>query len=543
MKEFRYTLILLFVLFVSCISNDIPYPYIEGVIQEIEVEAQVGEAEIDRTKRIVTITIDERAEIDEVKILKLITNEESILVPDAEATLKPTAFPDKSFKSLAELPGNANTTVNFTKDYKLLLQTYQDYEWTIRVTQKINRVVTIEGQTGEALFDEENKAVLIYVPEDYDLTKIKFLVFEVEGKDCVSDPDPMKGLMNFTRSHDFSIHRRGKFIARWNVRVIHSQLVATVGEVDTWARRATVNGGMMSGATPVVEYKKASDSEWSTLPQSAVSVLSSTTFKASLNKLTDGTSYEWRVNIGGKFSEVGNFTTEKIEVIPNLNFDNWTYGTRGNRLRKTWYPNDVTEHSYWATGNEGVSAVNKDPISIPVEGADAVKGKAAKLTTITGITVAKAAAGNLYIGDFETNMSAPSTSPKFGRAFSGARPDKLIGYYKYTPAAINHPVGNANRFPPTEMSMDQGHIYIRIWDANDNLFAEGEEVISAKVDAYKKFSIDIKYKNDKARPAKITIVATSSRYGGEFEPGTPGVWGQVGAGSTLYVDEFELIYE
>lgn len=43
------------------------------------------------------------------------------------------------------------------------------------------------------------------------------------------------------------------------------------------------------------------------------------------------------------------------------------------------------------------------------------------------------------------------------------------------------------------------------------------------------------------RPAAMTIVATSSRYGGEFEGAK--VVGQVGHGSTLYVDEFELLYE
>ena len=32
---------------VSCIKNDIPYPYIEGVIQAIEVKGFVGDAKID----------------------------------------------------------------------------------------------------------------------------------------------------------------------------------------------------------------------------------------------------------------------------------------------------------------------------------------------------------------------------------------------------------------------------------------------------------------------------------------------------------------
>ena len=39
----------------------------------------------------------------------------------------------------------------------------------------------------------------------------------------------------------------------------------------------------------------------------------------------------------------------------------------------------------------------------------------------------------------------------------------------------------------------------------------------------------------------MTIVATSSRYGGDFKGSK--VSGSVGTGSELYVDEFELLYE
>ena len=47
--------------------------------------------------------------------------------------------------------------------------------------------------------------------------------------------------------------------------------------------------------------------------------------------------------------------------------------------------------------------------------------------------------------------------------------------------------------------------------------------------------------NKTAKPAKITIVATSSHYGGDFTGMK--VTGSVGVGSELWVDEFELLYE
>ena len=89
--------------------------------------------------------------------------------------------------------------------------------------------------------------------------------------------------------------------------------------------------------------------------------------------------------------------------------------------------------------------------------------------------------------------------------------------------------------------MDRGHIYIKIWDSAGNLFGYGEQVITETVKEYRHFEFDIKYTDLTAKPAMMTIVATSSQYGGEFSGAR--VCGQVGAGSTLWVDEFELLYE
>ena len=63
---------------------------------------------------------------------------------------------------------------------------------------------------------------------------------------------------------------------------------------------------------------------------------------------------------------------------------------------------------------------------------------------------------------------------------------------------------------------------------------------SESVGTYTPFEVTINYSNTQKRPAKLTIVATSSRYGGNFSGNK--VVGQVGAGSTLWVDDFELSY-
>ena len=50
---------------------------------------------------------------------------------------------------------------------------------------------------------------------------------------------------------------------------------------------------------------------------------------------------------------------------------------------------------------------------------------------------------------------------------------------------------------------------------------------------YKKFSIDIKYRKTDVTPSYIVVVAAASRYGDYFTGGK---------GSTLYIDEVELIH-
>lgn len=517
----------------SCIKNDVPYPYIPGNILEMEVEGQTGEAEIDATKGLVNITIGGNVDIDSLKVLKLKISEEAMMTPDSVACVKFVKFPRWSFDSLEALPSAANTCMRLGKPAKILLQTYQEYPWTIQVKQVIHRAIKVKNQVGEAIVDESNKTVLIYVTEDQKLDEIQIDSMELGGSKATVVPAPQT-VTSFFRPQKFIVCRLGKYFEEWIVDVVQTASIGTPGEADVWARHATVVGGLKQGIDPGIEYRKESENTWTTLSAEAITKTSSTAFKAELTGLEDGTAYSWRIVANGQTSDEATFTTEKIEEVPNLNFDTWT------QEGKNWYPNPVADNyedplAYWATGNQGVTSIGKSPITLPVEGTEAYKGKAAKLTTITGVTLVKSAAGNLFIGTYKTSMTNPSSSVAFGKPFSGARPQKLTGFYKYTPQPINE--GSY----PGDLTMDECHIYIRLWDAAKKEIGYGEFIGKEDITVYTPFSLDIAYSNKKAKPAYITIVATSSHYGGEFS-GTK-VIGQVGNGSTLWVDEFELLYE
>lgn len=301
---------------------------------------------------------------------------------------------------------------------------------------------------------------------------------------------------------------------------------------DAWGQFAYLYGtSTLVSATDSYEfqYKQSSASAWTTVSAEFVNGQ----YKAKTGKLDFNTSYDYRLKCGAKMGAVSTFFTEKYEEIPNLNFDTWT------QSGKNWFANADAADSYWATGNTGVTsflAGSREPVTVAVDMPDARTGKAAKMSTITGVTLVGAAAGNLFIGSYKTDMSRPENSVKFGRSYTGARPVALSGYYKYEGKAINH-----GTFPGT-LTKDEGHIYIQVWDAGNNSIGYGELVITEDATTYQPFTIEIKYTDATAKPAKIAIVTTSSHYGGHFDDAGTKVTGQVGAGSTLWVDDFSISY-
>ena len=301
-----------------------------------------------------------------------------------------------------------------------------------------------------------------------------------------------------------------------------------------WGQFAYLSGtcSLQDAASPVqFAYKKKSESEWKTVEATKGE---GNAYSAKVSPLDFNTEYEYYILCGDKIGETCGFTTEAFEEIPNLSFDNWTQNG------KNWYPNSEASNSYWATGNEGVTTLGSSN-SIPVEGSDARTGKAGKLETVT-VALVGYAAGNLLIGSYSTNLNDMASSVQFGRSYNGARPVKLTGYYKYTPGTSM----NKNGKIPTDrtLTVDECDIYVKLW-SGDEVIAESHFITNQTVSEYTRFDLPIEYTNMTKRPDKITIVATSSRYGGEFE-GTnmfnTKVVGQVAAGSTLWVDDFELSY-
>lgn len=297
-----------------------------------------------------------------------------------------------------------------------------------------------------------------------------------------------------------------------------------------WGQFAYLSGScnLAEITSPVqFRYKKKADAEWTTIE--AVQEEGTKNYSAKVAPLDFGTEYEYYILCGDKAGETCTFTTESYVEIPNLNFDTWSQN------EKDWYPNADASNSYWSTGNEGVTlGGNSNSVGV----SDSYSGLAAQLQTVEVtmfVFVKVKAAGNIFIGSYKTNAQDPASSVTFGRDYSGARPTKLSGYFKYQPGATM----SDGSVPSEKLEKDECDIYIQLWSGGETI---GEEhfITNETVSEYTHFEIPIEYTVTNKRPDKIAIVATSSRYGGYFDG--MNVIGQLAIGSTLWVDDFELSY-
>lgn len=297
-----------------------------------------------------------------------------------------------------------------------------------------------------------------------------------------------------------------------------------------WGQFAYLSGAcnLEEITSPVqFRYKKKADSEWTTVE--AVQEEGTKNYSAKVSPLDFNTEYEYYILCGDKTGETCSFTTEAFEAIPNLGFEDWS------QEGKNWFPNTDASNSYWATGNKGVTiggSSNSTGVS------DSHTGLAARLETVevNAFIVKVKAAGNIFIGSYETNISDPASSVTFGRPYAGARPTKLSGYFKYQPGAT---MSSGSVPADRTLTSDECDIYVMLW-SGDETIGEGHFITNQTVSEYTRFEIPVEYTVTNKRPDKITIVATSSRYGGYFSG--INVIGQLAIGSTLWVDDFELSY-
>lgn len=273
------------------------------------------------------------------------------------------------------------------------------------------------------------------------------------------------------------------------------------------------------------KYKEQLEAEWKT-SENAVFDGKNASFE--INNLKPETTYEYKFCQGDVEGDVLSFTTDAETEVLNLSLDDWN--------------DEHTPGGWWDSGNSGTSVLSfystmKD---------NGNKNSCVKMVSsyMDKVIVKKFVAGNIFLGSFvKANMSDKSADIDFGKDYT-SRFSELKFDYKYTSATVNR--GDYNNMSG---KADMCHIYValttNIYHVNTNtpetfIKASDEEVIAfgefysdKTIDSFTPITIKLKYKSTTQKPNYLIIVATSSKYGDYFTGGE---------GSTLWLDELELVY-
>ncbi len=535
----------------SCaIENDIPYPIIEASIESMTVEGQRGAdqntftaATINKSARTVTLYVNDGVDLSRLQILSLkTTTGAELVVDDPNVCEDYSKFPTSGFASLDSIPLSANTRVNFSQPVTFTLRTYQDYQWKVTVNQIIQRDIDVENMRSYVI-DADTRTVIIYVDPTTDLTNLTVKKLNLGGEYGRVTPDPTLQ-KDYSKPSTFNVSCSWEeYSYEWTVYVYPDSNESGSGSTEAFAMttRATVNGKIQSGKTPVVEYRKESETSWITVPSANVNV-SSNTFSATLTGLSASTTYKYRINVDGSIGSEQSFTTATATPLENGSFDEWSSEAAANGT--LWQPWSTS--SFWDTGNRGATTI-ADSNSVPTSETCNGSGKAASLETKW--VVMKLASGNIFTGSY-VRTDGTNGVLSFGREFKSF-PSKLRINYKYTSATIDKIGEDALEY--LKGRPDSCHIYIaltdwnqpleirtrpserQLFDKNDSHVIAYAEYISGNSDSqYQQKDLVLNYRYTNRTPKYILIVASASKYGDYFTGGV---------GSKLLVDNFELIYD
>lgn len=492
----------------SCLKNDIPYPIIQVNILEIEAEGQIS-ASIDEKERVVTFTFPEQADLRNVKITKF-------TIPEGT----------RSSRNMID------QTLNLTKDQTVTLSLYQDYQWTLKAQQNIERYFVVDGAVGNATIDAPARRVVCNVSKSVDLKFVHVDKIKLGAADVSTmSPDLNNTSVDFTTQPVKVLVSAFDTSEYWSIYINQVESDVELTQVDAWTRVIWAYANAQEGKDNGFEYRMSGSDTWTKVPDEDI-ITDGGALRACIHHLEPTTSYDVRATSDNAVSSTQTVVTDSEYTVPNFSFDEW------NLDGKLWNPWAIDDEPYWGNGNKGATTLGNSN-SLPSEDTwNGGPGYSAKLETrFIGIgVVGKLAAGNLFTGTY-VKTDGTNGILDFGRPFTG-RPTRLHGYWKHKAANITH---TSSEFIEYMGRPDTAQIYITLtdWDApyeirtnpkNRHLFDINDPHIIgygtvqsySDIPNWTEFVIDIDYRATNRRPKYILIVCSASKLGDYFTGGDGG---------------------
>ena len=517
---------------VSCLfDNDLSYPKASADILSFTVEGQTSVV-IDAGLHEIRLELAESADLTKVKVTELTVSEG------------------------ARIEGGIPAYLDLTRPVTLAVKTYEVTEWTVYADQPVLRYINVDNQVGEAEFNVPDRSAVVYVSGSQSLKSVTFLdmKLEKEGSEVVSTSASIivdKQAVEETLECDFPMTLECVMLRKftvlsdgeqidWIVRVLNRDVPVEIKSVNAWAGHAYVTALFDGSGEPYFEYRRPEEESWIKVIGATIA---GTGISADFGGLEPETVYEIRLVNGDVVSDAFAFTTEAALQVPNMNFDDW-YASDPSSSKAVWYPYASGGVQAWDSANPG-AATFIGSSTVPEE-TFVVKGKAARLES--KYAVIAFAAGNIYTGRFG-KIAGVGAELDWGYGFT-SRPSALKGWYSYEPKAINK-ADKGKEDLIGQMDRCQIQVILADWDApfrinttkgkfvdienDEHIIAFGRiETDESTEGEYKEFTIDLEYRT-KTRKPKYVVISACASYLGDYFTG--------GVGSTLYVDEFEFLYE
>lgn len=357
-----------------------------------------------------------------------------------------------------------------------------------------------------------------------------------------------------------------KRVRNAQVRIMVSNAIVSTDIVEdylVWSNKATVSANVNRTLYDALEdetakvlsfnYRVKGTQDWS----SASATLDGSRMTAELTGLNKFTTYEYTAVCAGQASPaaVYEFTTEDQLQLSNAGFEDWY------KSDKVWLIYGQGGSMFWDSGNHGSATLNVNVTNYDetVKAPESAGTRSIKMESqyVSMLGIGKFAAGNVFAGQYVRTDGTDGVLA-FGRSFT-ARPTKLRGYVKYISTPITDRDGGAPADAPAIGENDHGILYVALGDwpnetglespfevrtkdkklfdkSGPNVIAYGEMIKTSSTEGSDMipFEINLDYKDLTRKPLYIIVVGSASKYGDYFTGGR---------GSTMWLDDLELVYE
>lgn len=506
----------------SCLDDSgIPYPATQANFSSFDVRYQSRRAAIDTVNRVVTVFLNDSANISAVEVTGY------TLSPDMATAVD---------------PGILDRPLNLSDTLDVVLKVYRESLWHITAVQNIERQFAVAHQIGASVIDVEAHTVTATVPTAQPLTSVTVTALKLGGATATVSPDIVGVATDFTLPVTVEVTEHG-VTTPWTITILQTDLKVDITAVDAWTGVAWVYAAASEGDNVTFAFRKVGTMAWTDVPAADV-MTDGSVFTARIGGLEPMTTYEVVATCGDETTIEKEFTTGSAPQLPNATFTQWWLND------KVWCPWTENEDAYWGTGNKGAATLGKSNV-VPLEDVLSPTGYAGAVlqTRFVGVSVlGKLAAGSIFSGVYVATDGTNGIL-SFGRPFT-ERPTRLRARLKYQTATINY----ANN----EMSAMKGQpdtcivwcalldrpepFEIRTNPKNRQLFnpqdpsvvAYGEFTSGQSIDDFVTIDVALDYRSTSRVPQQIIIVASSSKYGDYFTGGS---------GAEMVLLGYELLYD